>query len=334
MDIVEQSKPPPARAPGKPSPYAPKMQAEDPGARKSYLGIGGPAKRCESLSGIGNNLRSHKHAGLGRSVGKAAQDQEQSPSGLSKLLRRAGGRSFTAQPTHAPTTGPPSPFPAVIIATECTGTVRRRGSNSTAAATIADSSASTAGPTVFPTNSACTASSPPKLGHRNSITVRYSNEKAPTQAPSALAPASPPVIQPVLTRSGSLPSSPQTVRIVRKSVSGAHTLTSARNPTSPRSSVSIGSPTTNTIVDVVGSPRRPSIIYMPIDKLSGIGGVDAGKAKMNDKASGIGGHTGKDWMADRPSGMGSPVPQNSLPPSGLGRAIKSLAIGRKDKVPK
>ncbi|KAJ2682591.1 hypothetical protein IWW39_005935, partial [Coemansia spiralis] len=59
----------PVKSTGKPSPYT--ARAETGGKKEVRAAIGGPPKRRESLSGMGNNLRSHHHAGLGRSVTKS-----------------------------------------------------------------------------------------------------------------------------------------------------------------------------------------------------------------------------------------------------------------------
>ncbi|KAJ2371247.1 hypothetical protein GGI05_007860, partial [Coemansia sp. RSA 2603] len=133
---------------GKPSPYSPKVQGDlGESIRTGRAGIGGPVKRRESLSGIGNNLRSHKHAGLGRSVGKMPvqqqihsseqqqqqQQEQERPSGLSNLLRSqsrgtpALNNPFSSTPAAAPTTDD-----AVLPQ------IQRRGSSGTSSTVTAD----------------------------------------------------------------------------------------------------------------------------------------------------------------------------------------------------
>ncbi|KAJ2723439.1 hypothetical protein GGI07_002641 [Coemansia sp. Benny D115] len=84
---------------GKPSPYSPKAHPDTSiDTRSTRAGIGGPPKRRESLSGIGNNLRSGNPAALGRSVGKIPGQQ---PSGLSNLLQQGNA----ANPAQSASTG-------------------------------------------------------------------------------------------------------------------------------------------------------------------------------------------------------------------------------------
>ncbi|KAJ1933082.1 hypothetical protein EC988_009237 [Linderina pennispora] len=125
-------------------------------------------------------------------------------------------------------------------------------------------------------------------------------------------------------------SSPLNIRMVRHGDDAA----SARfSPVSPQASSSagmtVGSPNAGKVWDVVGSPTSPTVVYAPINKLAGIGGVAGGKKKMQAQGAGIGGTSGKDWMSDRPSGIGAPVAHSSLPKSNLTQALKSLVIDRK-----
>ncbi|KAJ2217732.1 hypothetical protein EV179_000217 [Coemansia sp. RSA 487] len=90
--------------------------------------------------------------------------------------------------------------------------------------------------------------------------------------------------------------------------------------------------TSGKIVDVVGSLNNPSILYAPVRKNSHIGGADKGKTTMQ-QCHGIGGAFGKDWMADRPSGIGASVPQNSHPETGISKALKALGIKKNKKKP-
>ncbi|KAJ2895591.1 hypothetical protein IWW38_002260 [Coemansia aciculifera] len=268
---------------GKPSPYPAKARPHDREAASA--GIGGPPKRRESMSGMGNNLRSHHPAGLGRSVAKSSTSAYNSP----------------PQPQSLPREDPRRP-------------VYRRGSLGTAAAATADATQRAAGPTVFPTNRGYAAQemTPSPLSPSSS---QGSSLLASLQSPSP----------------GQAAQNPLIVRIVHR----AHSVSTNRrgqpqNSASPKSAtgMDIGSPTTGDIRDIVGSPSRPSVIYAFAEKRSGIGGSASGKQVMQERP-GLGGKYGKDWMADRPSGIGSSAPQDSHPESGLSKVLKSLSFGRK-----
>ncbi|KAJ2085082.1 hypothetical protein GGI16_006879 [Coemansia sp. S142-1] len=269
----------PSKSAGKPSPYTAKVQPDD--SKTAQAGIGGPPKRRESLSGIGNNLRSHHHAGLGRSVSKSSNIIQSSP------------------PSPPPQSPPrEDPYP-----------VRRRGSVGTASAVTSDASRRAAGHTVFPTN----------RGYPAQAILRPSpglKKQANTQSP-------PPVSQ--------IAQSPLRVRVVHRarSVSGDRRTSPQSSPSPTSAGLYIGSPDTGQVVDIVGSPSRPSVIYASVDRGSNIGGSAGGKQAMQEKF-GLGGKHGKDWMADRPSGIGAPAPQDLHPESGLSKILRSLSISRKD----
>ncbi|KAJ1906891.1 hypothetical protein LPJ81_001091 [Coemansia sp. IMI 209127] len=89
--------------------------------------------------------------------------------------------------------------------------------------------------------------------------------------------------------------------------------------------MTVGSPRSGKVVDVVGSFTNPSIVYAPVRKNSKIGGAEKGKATMQH-SHGIGGSFGKDWMADRPSGIGAAVAHDAHPESGISKALKTLGI--------
>ncbi|KAJ2352108.1 hypothetical protein GGF43_003842 [Coemansia sp. RSA 2618] len=102
---------------------------------------------------------------------------------------------------------------------------------------------------------------------------------------------------------------------------------------SPSINMTIGSPTTGEVVDVVGSYSHPSVVYAAERRPSKIGGAKEGKITMQGK-SGLGGKYGKEWMADRPSNLGAPAPQGGHPESGLSKLFKSLKIGKAKSRPK
>ncbi|KAJ2846486.1 hypothetical protein GGI22_006236 [Coemansia erecta] len=89
--------------------------------------------------------------------------------------------------------------------------------------------------------------------------------------------------------------------------------------------MTVGSPKSGKVVDVVGSFTNPSIVYAPVRKDSKIGGAEKGKATMQH-SHGIGGSFGKDWMADRPSGIGASVAHDAHPKSGISKALKALGV--------
>ncbi|KAJ2842940.1 hypothetical protein IWW36_005730, partial [Coemansia brasiliensis] len=129
---------------GKPSPYVRKEMARSQDDTDMVSsGIGGPPKRRESMSGIGNNLRSHQHAGLGRAVGKSLS-KDQAPSDITNLLRRASAQDNSRRQSAG--------LPAMQISDEVQPHIQRRGSSSTSSTVTADASAFTAGQTIFPTN--------------------------------------------------------------------------------------------------------------------------------------------------------------------------------------
>ncbi|KAJ2333636.1 hypothetical protein GGI00_002235 [Coemansia sp. RSA 2681] len=259
-----------APAAGKPSPYTAKAQPHSGEAVRA--GIGGPPKHRESMSGMGNNLRSHHPAGLGRSVARS-----------STLIQNL----------------PPPPLQRALSSEADSRPVYRRGSLGTAAAATADASQHVAGSTVFPTN----------RGH----------------LAQSMSPPPPP---------GQTAQPPPNVRIVHR----AHSLSADRRTNNPHSptrvgsaGLDIGSPATGDIVDILGSPSRPSVIYAPARRGSGIGGGTSSKQAMQERP-GLGGKYGKDWMADRPSGIGAPAPQNNNhPESGISKVLRSLSISRKEK---
>ncbi|KAJ1824768.1 hypothetical protein LPJ60_000522 [Coemansia sp. RSA 2675] len=268
----------PVKSAGKPSPYTAK--AETGGKKEVRAAIGGPPKRRESLSGMGNNLRSHHHAGLGRSVTKSPKT--------------------IPSPRPPPLQSPPrdGPYP-----------VHRRGSVGTASAVTSDASQRAAGPTVFPTNPGYTA----KAFSRPSPGLA-SQESSQSPPPAAARTAQSPLRVHIVHRAHSA------------SVDRRVSPQSAPSPTS--AGLDIGSPETGPIVDIVGSPSRPFVVYASADKSSNIGGSSGGKQAMLEKP-GLGGTQGKSWMADRPSSIGAPAPHDLHPESGLTKVLKSLSIGRK-----
>ncbi|KAJ2816554.1 hypothetical protein GGI24_005692 [Coemansia furcata] len=264
----------PAESAGKPSPYTPKVQPNDSKAVRA--GIGGPPKRRESLSGMGNNLRSHHHAGLGRSVAKSSNIIQSAPS----------------TPLHSPPREDAYP-------------VHRRESVGAASAATSDALQHEASPTVFPTNR--------------------------DYAAQAISRPSPGRILPAKSQSPlSVNQSPPTVRVVHRSqsVSGGRHVNSQGMPSSTSAGLDIGSPRTGHVVDIVGSPSRPSVVYAFADRHSNIGGSASGKKAMQE-TFGLGGKHGKDWMADRPSSIGAPAHRDLHPESGLTKIFKSLNLGRK-----
>ncbi|KAJ1812428.1 hypothetical protein LPJ56_005506 [Coemansia sp. RSA 2599] len=363
----------------KPSPYSPRLktnQADE--TRNSRSGIGGPVKRRESMSGIGNNLRSNNPAGLGRAVGKMPvqqeivgagqqqqpqsqpqQQQQQRPSGLSNLLRRASSRRQTAD--AAPFTNPFSEALNQETRTSPdtraeTAPMQRRGSASSASTAAADTSLHVAGPTVFPTNRGYApmsyteatevASAQARPRRATTISVRYPDRRgvasrSPATATAAATSYRVGTAVPQREGSGGEPAGssgnhPLNVRILHRSHSVSHRdkcagSWSARSPLTPLTmGMSIGSPRGGDIVDIVGSPAKPSVIFAPIHRSSGIGGSAEGKSLMHERV-GLGGKQGKDWMADRPSSLGEPAPQNMHPESGLTKILKSLNLSAKQK---
>ncbi|KAJ1941065.1 hypothetical protein FBU59_003611 [Linderina macrospora] len=323
--------PAPSTTPGKPSPFAAKAAADD-GSRKTS-GIGGPVKRRESLSGIGANLRNARVAGMGRAVSKGAAPDNQKPSGLSNLLRRASTRKSSA----AATTTIPS----------ASTSMQRRGSTSSSAGRHVDATTKHAGASVAATSSRYTAENPPKPTRHNSISVRVnrpddaSNRLSISTSPPPFAgessSRSPSAIPPMSRHrsasqaQSSFSSSPLNIRMVRQGDDSAGARISPLSPpaSSSNAGMTVGSPNTGKIWDVVGSPTNPTVVFAPINKNSGIGGVAGGKKKMQAQGAGIGGASGKDWMSDRPSGIGASVSHGSLPKSNLTQALKSLVIDRK-----
>ncbi|KAJ2862445.1 hypothetical protein GGH94_004271 [Coemansia aciculifera] len=268
----------PAKPAGKPSPYTAKVQPDD--SKAVQAGIGGPPKRRESLSGMGNNLRSHHHAGLGRSVAKSSNIIQSSP----------------PPPLQSPPRENPHP-------------VHRRGSVGTASAITSDASQRAAGHTVFPTNRG------------------YATQAISRPFPGLALPANSQSPPPV----GQIAQSPLRVRVVHRarSVSEDRRASPQSSPSPTSAGLDIGSPGTGHVVDIVGSPSRPSVIYASADRGSNIGGGTGSKQAMQEKF-GMGGKHGKDWMADRPSGIGAPAPQDMHPESGLSKILRSLSISRKD----
>ncbi|KAJ1999111.1 hypothetical protein H4R26_005195 [Coemansia thaxteri] len=219
------------------------------------------------MSGLGNNLRSHHPAGLGRSVTRSA-----SPT----------------RPTRSQNIADMLPLePASEAAAR---TLHRRGSVSTAATATVDASQRTAGFTIFPTN----------RGSALNVITRFPQSANVNSLPLADRTSSP--------------------------LSGRQA--EARRPPSLTSTgMEVGSSASGDIVDIVGSPSRPSVVYASVSKGSGIGGGSGGKQAMQEKP-GLGGKYGKHWMAGRPSSIGAPAPHDLHPESGLVRLIRSLNINR------
>ncbi|KAI9505046.1 hypothetical protein BX070DRAFT_250927 [Coemansia spiralis] len=318
-----------------PSPYSPKTQtmSDRPAFAGSSAGIGGPPKRRESMSGIGNNLRSHNPAGLGRSVGKAqSASPNNAPSGIADLLRRASMGTNAADIINSKT---------ITI----TISYSRR---TCAAEDLTDS-------TVFPMSHAAVSDSLPPLRPRRCTTIavqyaeddtvspqiRSTNMRQFSFGPADLSPISPlslPCAGPdiISARAESLPFDTRVVCEPSPTTSDSashndeHATGSSTNSlnSSVQVSMTFGSPKTGRVIDVVGSPTRPSVVYAPMHRDSRIGGAGKGKATMQQK-SGLGGSFGKHWMADRPSGIGSAVPQNAHPDSGISKALKSLKIRKR-----
>ncbi|KAJ1869834.1 hypothetical protein LPJ57_005459 [Coemansia sp. RSA 486] len=363
---------------GKPSPYSSKVRTNQADkTRASSSCIGGPVKRRESMSGIGNNLRSNNPAGLGRAVGKMPvqqkiigteerqqqqdqgeqEQQQQRPSGLSNLFRRVSnrGQNVDAAPFRDPFADNPNQEISVPLSNAAAETVpmQRRGSASSSSTVAADTSRHVAGATVFPTNrgyaprsyteapEAMSAQAFPRRA--TTISVRYTNRRDGTsRSPAAVA---------TVRRLGSTapqdssgePSgsqgNPLNVRVLHRSHSVSHRdkCASSWNPRSPLTpltmGMSVGSPKAGDIMDIVGSPSKPSVIFAPVHHSSGIGGSVESKSLMHERV-GLGGKQGKDWMADRPSNLGEPAPQNQHPGSGLTKIMRSLNISGKQDTPR
>ncbi|KAJ2364930.1 hypothetical protein H4S01_003518 [Coemansia sp. RSA 2610] len=326
-------------ATGRPSPYKPRVMARSEDDTDTVrAGIGGPPKRRESLSGIGNNLRSYGHAGLGRAVGRSVP-KDQTPSGLTNLLRRA---SACDAPPQASPGSPP-------VHTAGMPQRQRRGSSSTASTATADASSPTAGQTVFPMNPAFTFNRQRPQRRQTVGPTRYLRPSdapglSPRHSTQQAAPSSIPLarLEQIRTMppdaafslarqrnaaSASLDGPPMASPIHR-------TATGATQKSSPDSPVGInmiiGSPSAGEIVDVVGSYSRPSVVYAAARRPSRIGGTDEGKSTMQDRV-GLGGKRGKKWMADRPSNLGAPAPRGEHPESGLHKLFKSLNFGARSK---
>ncbi|KAJ2508048.1 hypothetical protein H4217_008644 [Coemansia sp. RSA 1939] len=341
-----------ARMPStRPSPYSPKVQPALNGRSfpENGAGIGGPAKRRESMSGIGNNLRSHPHAGLGRSVGKqkdASSPEGEQPSGISNILLRRR----STDPAHRASSVNSISLP--------THNRRRRGSTSTAAPMTADTSTHYSRSTVFPMNYYATStdknSSPQNpIRRRTTLAIRRNADSTQlpldrvlslqdeSQGPAYLYPVSPLSLPPT---SPGIPisvanSQSAGLRAIWESSSqnendsDGNTI-SQDGSSSPRSSVdtvtAIGLPHPQKVVDVVGSPSNPAIVYAPIQTSSQIGGAEKSKTTMK-QSHGIGGSFGKNWMADRPSGIGAAVSQDTHPESGISKVLKALGIKKNKK---
>ncbi|KAJ2456343.1 hypothetical protein EV183_000271 [Coemansia sp. RSA 2336] len=330
----EQPSSPDAR--GKPSPYERKQLARSQDdADMVSSGIGGPPKRRESMSGIGNNLRSHQHAGLGRAVGRSLPKSE-APSGLTNLLRRASAQDDACQQSPG--------LPAAQISDEIQPSLQRRGSSGTSSTVTADASAFTAGQTVFPTNPnftfggsqlqrrrtvASARRTSPSVAGAQAMRARRS-QTARTPTPLAHAQTMPTgglmTLRGLHSQALDMPSGTHALRRTETCTSYVGSPCSPVSPSNVR--MTIGSPGTGEIVDVIGSYSRPSVVYAPVRRKSHIGGSAAGKAEMQTK-SGLGGKYGKDWMADRPSNLGAPAPRNEHPESGLKKLFKALHIGGK-----
>ncbi|KAJ2878431.1 hypothetical protein FB639_003388 [Coemansia asiatica] len=349
---------------GKPSPYSPKVQAHLANeTRESRSGIGGPVKRRESMSGIGNNLRSNNPAGLGRAVGKVPvqqkiisaeqqQQQQQSPSGLSDLCRVSSRR----QPADTqPFTDPFSENPNQKIRASPNTTaepmsMQRRGSASSSSTVAADTSKHVAGPTVFPTNRGYAPRSfteapeamPLQARPRRATTISVRNNANRRDAASrpfaSVAATSRRFDTAAPQGSSGEPTrpldNPLNVRILHRSHSVSHRdrcagSLNSQSPLTPLTmGMSVGSPKAGDITDIVGSPANPSVVFAPIHRNSGIGGSAESKSLMHERV-GLGGKQGKDWMADRPSNIGEPAPQDMHPESGLAKIMRSLNLTNK-----
>ncbi|KAJ2662436.1 hypothetical protein IWW48_001845 [Coemansia sp. RSA 1200] len=337
----------------RPSPYSPRAQPALNGRSfpENGAGIGGPVKRRESMSGIGNNLRSHPHPGLGRSFGKqkdASPEGEQS-SGISNILLRR--RSI--DPAHRSSSVNSTSLPA--------HSRRRRGSTSTAAPVTADTSTHYARSTVFPMNyyATSTAKNPSPqhpIRRRTTLAIRPNADSSQlpfdrvlslqdeSQGPAYLYSASPLSLPPTSleipisvanSQSAGLqatwgPSSQNGNDSDGNTIS-QHSSSSSSSPMSSVNTVTaIGLPHPQKVVDVVGSPSNPAIVYAPIQTSSQIGGAEKSKTTMR-QGHGIGGSFGKNWMADRPSGIGAAVSQDTHPESGISKALKALGIKKSKK---
>lgn len=253
----------------KPSPYDPKTRILDKDTlRYTHSGIGGPLKRRENMSGIGNNLRSHQPAAFGRSVARgeggalSSDDQQQQSPSITELQRRP--------PEHLARR---NTIPAFFSHRQ------RRGSEYTSATTTADAAQTAAIGTVLATNS------PPQ------------NQ------------------QYVLDRESHHPIAGSTAVPVRR-----HSIAENIGNVSR----SIGSPRHGRMLEIVGSPENAFAIYSSVHKEAEIGGGYCGKRTMRERV-GLGGSPGKDWMADRPSNIGAPSPQDSYPGSSISRLLRSLS---------
>ncbi|KAJ2550872.1 hypothetical protein EV175_003905, partial [Coemansia sp. RSA 1933] len=323
----------------RPSPYTPKVQPASfcRSSPESSAGIGGPPKRRESMSGIGNNLRSNNPAGLGRGVGRyknVSSSPDQGPSGISNLLRRRSSYATTGSP---PANKPPMPA----------HNPRRRGSTNTASPITANTSTHYSRSTIFPMNHTALADSrSPQQGlcrRRTTLAIHR-----PKNAP--LSPTDRPAFQQShsLTPAYVYPANPLSVPaasprqrlpfVESQQLSIAQVAFSSPEPpnihvderhdssSSPAElGMTVGSPNSGKVIDVVGSFASPSIVYAPVRKYSKIGGAEKGKETMQH-SHGIGGSYGKDWMADRPSGIGAAVSQGAHPESGISKALKTLGI--------
>ncbi|KAJ2799189.1 hypothetical protein H4R20_004534, partial [Coemansia guatemalensis] len=322
---------------GKPSPYERRTQIHT-GEKLHTVraGIGGPAKRRESMSGIGNNLRSHNPAGLGRSVSRSATMKDKGPARPAGSLRRRSRRSTISQ--RACFNEPESP--SAQVGNVMIPRIERRGSSSTSSPVVVDAGSATAGLSIFPTNTEFSFGNRQPACHRTRSSFGYSTSQLPQSYNQPISP-----VRLRTSRSSAVTplsiSSEQAEEILapfsdqRPEARSLDSDTLERNGfenASPPLNVNmtIGSPETGNIVDVLGSSSQPSVVYSSVRKPSHIGGAVEGKKVMQVKA-GIGGKQGKDWMADRPSSLGAPAPRNMHPESGLTKLLRRIGIGKKQK---
>ncbi|KAJ2502575.1 hypothetical protein GGH96_000979 [Coemansia sp. RSA 1972] len=325
------------------SPYDRKVLARlENDVNKVRAGIGGPAKRRESMSGIGNNLRSNNHAGLGRAVGRSVP-MDQTPSGLTNLLRQNSARRASA---YIDSDLPFDSDPAEVLPH-----MQRRGSSNTSSTVTANASSHTAGQTVFPTNPGFTFGTQQPQRRRTMASSQHLRPGESGMSPQSYrhplnaSSSSPAPLVRVHTisssgayqfararnRSTASPARPQNITAENRTGSRATRDYGPRSYGTPESiNMTIGSPNTGEIVDVVGSYSRPSVVYAAKRRPSKIGGAEEGKVAMQEKV-GLGGKRGKDWMADRPSNLGAPAPRRGHPESGLSKLFKAFNIGSKNK---
>ncbi|PIA19493.1 hypothetical protein COEREDRAFT_78840 [Coemansia reversa NRRL 1564] len=322
---------------GKPSPYKRKIQAHSAeNLHRVRAGIGGPTKHRESMSGIGNNLRSHNPAGLGRSVSRSANTQDQGPSRLVGGLRR----SSTYRTTGADANFNATALPSTQVDDVMISRRKRSSSSANSPSYTVDAALPTAGLSVFPTNTQFPFGRRQSAHRRTRSSFQSSTGQFPQNNDQPNSPVrvhtspSPDVtpLSPSSPQADELPAPSLDQRLKAKTLDYGTLKRRGTGKSAPLPTVNmtVGSSETGDIVDVVGSHSRPSVVYSSVRRSSEIGGAIDGKKTMQTKA-GVGGKQGKVWMADRPSNLGAPAPQSMHPESGLSKLLRYIGIRGKKK---